>query len=557
MTTDSTALLAQTYADIWRDYNTALASKSTRQWDYVVITASNQAQAQAFSDQIEMRKSGRLLPTETQYLCIPDRGGARVGSGGATLSVLKEIVVREPTFRSFNDFRILIIHSGGDSKRVPQYSACGKLFSPVPRSGGDNCRCTLFDDFIALSGSFPERLPGGVVVGSGDVLLVFNPLQVEISGSAVAMAAKVSLDIGVEHGVFVAEESGEIVEFLHKQDAKVLRGKGAVDGEGKVDLDIGFVWLSGSVTDALWNVISVGSHFSEAKYDFFVNDSARLSFYGDFLFPLASHSTLEQYLNETPEYKINEELIECRRQLWPLLHEFKMRIQRLSPAIYIHFGTTAELRSLMTDDLSTFSCLGWKRNVLSNVGSEVGFTAINSIVSRDASVGEGTYLEDTYLDCGCRIGERCVISNLYLHEGIEIVDWTVVHVMPVERTKYCCRIYGVHDNAKKCELFGENLSELIEFYGIRKENIFEGEEYYLWNCRLYPIVERVEEVAEVINFIQGFVSRRSTMSDISSWLEKERNSLSFSKADIDRILAWQNTVQRDLQARSQSGSDDA
>lgn len=33
---------------------------------------------------------------------------------------------------SFKGLRILVIHSGGDSKRVPSYSALGKLFSPVP-----------------------------------------------------------------------------------------------------------------------------------------------------------------------------------------------------------------------------------------------------------------------------------------------------------------------------------------------------------------------------------------------------------------------------------------
>ena len=52
----------------------------------------------------------------------------RVGSGGATLSVLKWLAENG----GWEGKRGLVIHSGGDSKRVPQYSALGKLFSPVP-----------------------------------------------------------------------------------------------------------------------------------------------------------------------------------------------------------------------------------------------------------------------------------------------------------------------------------------------------------------------------------------------------------------------------------------
>ena len=65
-----------------------------------------------------------------------------MGSGGATLSVIRYIYEQEKIkcgHGHFDNFRILVIHSGGDSKRVPTYSALGKLFSPVPhklQSGG-------------------------------------------------------------------------------------------------------------------------------------------------------------------------------------------------------------------------------------------------------------------------------------------------------------------------------------------------------------------------------------------------------------------------------------
>ena len=119
--------LSQSYQDCWDDYNRSIKSPSFPHWDYIILTASNEQQAEGFRKQIEER--GDFLPSQTRFAVIPDRDGKRVGSGGATLSVIRYLHEQE---RSFQNLRVLVIHSGGDSKRVPQYSALGKLFSPVP-----------------------------------------------------------------------------------------------------------------------------------------------------------------------------------------------------------------------------------------------------------------------------------------------------------------------------------------------------------------------------------------------------------------------------------------
>ena len=119
--------LSQSYQDCWDDYNRSLKSSTLPHWDYIILTASNEQQAEGFRKQIEERSA--FLPVHTKFTVIPDRDGKRVGSGGATLSVIRYLYEQEGDFQNL---RILVIHSGGDSKRVPQYSALGKLFSPVP-----------------------------------------------------------------------------------------------------------------------------------------------------------------------------------------------------------------------------------------------------------------------------------------------------------------------------------------------------------------------------------------------------------------------------------------
>ena len=103
--------LAQAYKDCWDDYNRSLKIKNFPKWDYVILTASNERQAEGFRKQLELRKS--LLPKETVFAVISDRGGKRVGSGGATLEVLRYLHDQGVYFEGH---RILVIHSGGDSK---------------------------------------------------------------------------------------------------------------------------------------------------------------------------------------------------------------------------------------------------------------------------------------------------------------------------------------------------------------------------------------------------------------------------------------------------------
>ena len=175
----SSLFLSQSYQDAWADYSRSLVSPQFVHWDYIILTASNERQAEGFQAQLKERRQAGLLPLQTQFAVIPDPEGKRVGSGGATLGVLK--YVAEQTGRAdFAGLRILVIHSGGDSKRVPQYSALGKLFSPVPHELPNGRASTLFDEFMIAMATVPSRVREGMLLLSGDVLLLFNPLLIEI-----------------------------------------------------------------------------------------------------------------------------------------------------------------------------------------------------------------------------------------------------------------------------------------------------------------------------------------------------------------------------------------
>lgn len=502
MNTYKNLFLRQSYLDAYDEYTKSLTKLNFPLWDYVILTASNEAQAEAYRIQIEHRLENGKLPASTHYAVVPDPDGKRVGSGGATFAVMKYIMERE---KSFTGKKILVIHSGGDSKRVPQYSACGKLFSPVPRMLPDGRRSTLFDEFIIGMSGVPARISDGMLVCSGDVLLLFNPLQIDFyTKGAAALSIKENVNTGKNHGVFLGDENGNVGRFLHKQTEESLNAAGAVDDRGNVDIDTGAIIFDSSLLNDLYKLIDTDSGF-----DKYVNDKVRLSFYADFLYPLASGSTLEQFYDEIPEGDFSPELKECRTELWKVLHKYNMKLLRFSPASFIHFGTTSELLKLMTKEMKSFSFLDWSGNVNTNSTNEA-FAASNSYVSKKSTVGEGSYIEDSYIHKNTVVGKNCVISGVTLN-GETVPDNTVLHGLKLKNGNFVVRMYAVGDNPKEAKLFDKEIGEP------------------LWTYSIYPVCETVEEaVNKTLN--QEKTEEMLSLKD------------SFAQADAKEILTWQGKL---------------
>lgn len=538
--------LSQSYSDIWNNYQYIRDNASVPKWDFVVITASNEKQADMFRLQIEQRLASGFLSPSSQYICIPDPDGKRVGSGGATLSVLREIS-NICGKESLEKQKILLIHSGGDSKRVPQYSACGKLFAPVPRLLPNGTRSTLFDEFIILLASLPDRASGGMLVLSGDVLLMFNPLQINLHPvGATAISVKAPVETGSHHGVFLCDDEAHVCEFLHKESVQRLKEKGAMNSQGAVDIDTGMVWFSGEIVSKLYSLI-----ISSSNYLRFVNDTVRLSLYGDFLFPMAREATESLYFEQGAENTISDELISCRKDIWVLMHPYILRASKLSPAQFIHFGTTEELRYLMAEGVAKYQSFGWSRQVLSN-NTDASFTAINSFIGPDASVGEGCYIEDTYALSACTLGKFCIVSNVNMEwHDLTLPDETVLHLLPLGEKNFCPRFYGLSDNPKEPLWFGKSLITLFHDWGLDPSSVFLKEGYSLWDAHLFPVCSTVKEALMMVEkLLRGILTGSLDKHIREEWLCMPRESLcsSFNNAHSLRVLTWQQHLEDQVRA---------
>ena len=539
MNAQTSLFLSQSYRDAWDDYLRSLTHESFPGWDYVILTASNEQQAAVFNAQLKERRAAGCLPSHTHFAVVPDPDGKRVGSGGATLGVLRYIS-EHTGLLEISGLRILVIHSGGDSKRVPQYSALGKLFSPVPHELPNGRAATLFDEFMIMMSPVPSRIREGMLLLSGDVLLLFNPLQIDYSGRGAAVVSfRENVETGKEHGVFLRGEDGNVARFLHKQSVSMLRACGAVNSRNNVDIDTGAVIFSGEVLKSLYNLVVTNDAFDEVKFESYVNDRVRLSVYGDFLYAMATQSTLESFYQEKTEGKYCDELKAARTEVWNALRPYRMKLLRLAPAKFIHFGTTQEILHLMTSEVGAYRYLGWSSQVNSCMAS--GAAGYNSVLSDDSSIGDNCYLEVSYVHQKSRVGDNVLLSYVDVR-GKTIPSNVVLHGLKQKDGNFVVRIYGIEDNPKGllengCSFLGNTLQMFLDKNDISPWELWKGEDHSLWTAALYPscatISEAVEEALNVYRMVHG-------VGDVNRWRDARRQSLcsGFQEADPGAIITW-------------------
>ena len=274
-------------------------------FDILVVTASNEAQARGYRAMV----APLVGSLAEKILVVPDPGGRRVGSLGSTVGVLRKL-------GDVSKKRVLVCHSGGDSKRLPAYAAIGKAFVPVP--GGCGKTVSLFERIV----SNMERLKlprGGVLVVCGDVAPEFDFDSCDFSkGGVTGVAYYDSPDEGSRHGVYVPGKlvskvgGGErdvstlelkletrtsqgrtngcslsaVHAFLQKPSPSEAKEAGAT-WRGKVAVDTGILWIDPAtakkIASAGWKVGDIYDEFTHELLGgfapFHVNVVPRCSFF--------------------------------------------------------------------------------------------------------------------------------------------------------------------------------------------------------------------------------------------------------------------------------------
>ena len=483
----------------------------------VAITASSQRQAERYQWEIRRRRDRGHIPSGTRFVVIPDPGDRRVGSGGATIHALRKIAPAGAAW--WRNHRVLLIHAGGDSRRLPQYSLSGKLFSALPQKSSWGGASTVFDETLALSTAWARQSPGGLVVGSGDVVLKFDAAALHWDRPGVCgVAMRQPAETGMQHGVYVADEKGRVYSFLQKPSMETLRAAGALFEDGDVALDVGLLHFSPEIAARLRSIeLPPGA----PPIDLYQHVTSALTGQG------TPPPQLQQALSGTP--------------FWCSLVEGE----------FIHIGTTTLFRKLLT-------------------ASNSAGVAIDSALTKGVPAGPGSLVIECNLSSGIQAARGCVLHGLEgISSTVEAPDDTVVHqvrvALPDGRQGVVIRVYGVPDDpkspARNATWFGRPMIEELHNLGLDLSKVWPRsapKNQTLWNAHLFPLCATPDEAWDCARWLMhlpaGFSPQR--------WAECELLSLESSARYAD-VAAVEAAHSRRLQANwcatavtlAESGSD--
>ena len=342
-----------------------------------------------------------------EYFCTCDPVGHRLGSGGGTAWLLQEAYRSQESGVGSQEFEAwlakekrILIHAGGQSKRLPSYAVSGKVLMPLPVFRWErghrlsqnllSVQLPLYEKMMAMA---PDNIHTMVV--SGDVLIrATQPLQPIPEADIVCYGLWLDASVAKNHGVFVSSRQTPSVlkQMLQKPSIQTLTD---LQRDHFYLTDIG-VWL---LSDKAVRLLMQRSALAKS-YDL----------YGEFGCCLGTDPTV-----------IDDEL----RQL-------KVAILPLAGGEFYHFGTSREMISStlrlqnLVNDQREIMHLDRKPHpsiFVQNAVMEIPFTEENSnIWIENSHIGKGWHLTHDHVITGVPENEWDI--SLAPGECIDVVPVT-------------------------------------------------------------------------------------------------------------------------------------
>lgn len=561
------------------------------QLDWLVLTAANRAQACGYEAELHERERRGGLAVCKKWMVIADPGDRRVGSGGSTFAVLAELARRlaaergtrqrvkrtagppvppdDPPPRAgplaslFAGKKILIIHSGGDSRRLPAYAAQGKVFLPLPREtadgrGGER-EAALFDLVLEDLAAVPLPDEGRVLIATGDVLLGVARHRSDLDRpglTGVAFATDVAR--GSRHGVYVADAAGTVTDFLQKPDEATAAARGAIGADGRVLVDMGLLsldpasverWLAMAGVSAGRAGVRIGAGLLR---DVLEGRAPAIDLYEHVLIAVSPRLGFEEYLEEVGGAKTRDRDRETRRVLGPMfraLHGSPFHVAVVPESDFVHIGTTRELLEIVPRDprVNRAPETGAGRVCVYNSAANGD---VRPLSRQSAAVIEG---------CDIRGGARLGGANLVVGWPREAAPldlprgWGAVW-LPVGRELWSAAAFGADDDCKTPverggTIGGERIDTWLDRTGLSTDDLWDSpSDRTLWTARLW-VVGPVRRVLRMTKWLwQG-------ERPPAPWRREQRTSLAelIRRVDHGRMIARRAELQRqDRLARAAS-----
>ncbi|KAK6484629.1 fucose-1-phosphate guanylyltransferase [Huso huso] len=492
-------------------------------WDIVVMTAADEKQKLAYEQQIAEKLRRKELPLWVQYHVFADPPGVKIGkycNGGSTLYSIQHL--QEQYDDKLSTFRILLIHAGGYSQRLPSASALGKIFTTLPL--GDPVY-QMLELKLVMYIDFPSHMEPGILVTCADDIELYcikenETIRFDRPGFT-ALAHPSSLTIATTHGVFVLEPTVEsehgVLEyrschsFLHKPNTKTMYVSGAVCKKVKHD-PRSFGELGDNSADEFVYTDSTYyiDHLTAKRLLVLFKEigplDCEIDAYGDFLQALGPGATSAYTRNTANVTKEDAKLVEVREKIFFLLKGTPLNVIVLNNSKFYHIGTTQEYLFHFTADLNLRAELGLLPKAFSicpnDAALNVSACVIHSLVDPSCTVAPGTVIEYSILGPNVTVSRNCIISGCWIAGDTHIPSNTFMHSLSVNVSggkKFVTVVLGIDDNLKKSvasvadivdlQFFGTSLLMCVDLWGLSASDLVSSGDrsgLSLWNARIFP-----------------------------------------------------------------------
>lgn len=514
-----------------------------RQWDYLIVTASNALQAEAYESQLAVRGRLGLLSDVREVMVVPDPDGRRIGSGGSTLYCLMEVLSRRLGSKAgksgpelwlgvLSELRILIVHAGGDSRRLPAYGPCGKIFVPVPGESDGALPLTLFERQLPRYLALPESDSGGgqVVITAGDVMLRFDPGEVSFADEGVTGLACYAKPVqGTRHGVFCPGQGESVRLYLQKPSIAEQKKNGAIDAYGQTCLDIGVMSFDAATAVKMLEVFgarwggrggpALGGEMGEAVIN------RRLDFYREICCAMGSDADKFTHAKSAEQAgsQWNKKLL---GKIFNAFSKAPFSVRLLKRCEFLDFGASRSL-------IDSGGRLLREYRGLSSVHTLLDIN--NEITGAGVVKGASAWVE------GCRISAPLSLGGENMVVGVDIEEATSLPAgacLDVIKGRsrgggevWFVRCYGIDDLFKEsinqeATFCGMDMLEWLESVGGGPEDVWAGEvgigERSMWNAHMFPAVKRQSDYRR---WLWMFDAAEVCEKDAEAWLQADRYSL--------------------------------
>ncbi len=445
-----------------------------------------------------------------EWYCASDPVDSKVGSGGGSAWLLSECWKKNNPIQDFETWlrkeKRIMIHAGGQSRRLPGYAPSGKILTPIPVfrwKRGQRIDQKLLDLqmplFEKILNQAPEKI--NTLIASGDVFIQADGALANIPEvDVVCYGLWVDPGLAKNHGVFICDrnEPQKLKYMLQKPPQMMIR---ELVINNLFMMDIG-IWL---LSDRAMKILMKKSGFllTSSKQDW---KPEFYDLYGGFGLALGEKPTV-----------MDEEINNLTTAILPL-----------EGGEFYHFGTSKEL---ISSNLAIQNRVQDQRSIWTrNVKPHPAMFVQNADIKRSLLNGKAEiWIENSHVGPKWKLSKQNILTGIpENHWNIELPEGVCLDIVPIDNDQYCIRPYGFHDNFKGLSgetdtlWMGKPLMEWFEIRNIDFPSTGISKTNDIQQCKLFPVFTEKEPPKS--DFIQWMITGSEDEFFTEKWLSSQRLS---------------------------------